>query len=40
LSEAGTVIANDRDSQSLDMARANTAQYWIESNFSMGRFQN
>ena len=26
LSEAGTVIANDRDSQSLEMARANTAQ--------------
>ena len=28
LSEAGTVIANDRDPQSLEMARANTAEYW------------
>jgi len=38
LSEAGTVIANDRDSQSLEMARANTAQYWDRIEFQHAAF--
>ena len=38
LSEAGTVIANDRDPQSLEMARANTAQYWDRIEFQHASF--
>ena len=37
-SEAGTVIANDRDPQSLEMARANTAEYWDRIEFQHGAF--
>ena len=38
LSEAGTVIASDRDSQSLEMARANTAEYWDRIEFQHRAF--
>jgi 16S rRNA (cytosine1402-N4)-methyltransferase len=38
LSEAGTVIANDRDPQSLEMARANTAEYWDRIEFQHASF--
>jgi 16S rRNA (cytosine1402-N4)-methyltransferase len=38
LSEAGTVIANDRDPQSLEMARANTAEYWDRIEFQHAAF--
>jgi 16S rRNA (cytosine1402-N4)-methyltransferase len=38
LSEAGTVIASDRDPQSLDMARANTAEYWDRIEFQHAAF--
>ena len=38
LTEAGTVIANDRDPQSLEMARANTAEYWDRIEFQQAAF--
>lgn len=38
LSPRGTVIANDRDPQSLDMARANTAEYWDRIEFQNSAF--
>ena len=38
LSEAGTVIASDRDPQSLDMARANTAEFWDRIEFQHAAF--
>src|ERR1700691_1947689 len=38
LSEAGTVIANDRDPQSLEMARTNTAEYWDRIEFQHAAF--
>lgn len=40
LSEAGLVIANDRDSQSLEMARTNTAEYWDRIDFQHGAFSD
>jgi 16S rRNA (cytosine1402-N4)-methyltransferase len=40
LSEAGTVIANDRDPQSLEMARANTAEYWDRIEFQHAAFSD
>ena len=38
LSEAGTVIASDCDAQSLEMARANTAEYWDRIEFQHAAF--
>jgi 16S rRNA (cytosine1402-N4)-methyltransferase len=38
LSEAGLVIANDRDPQSLEMARTNTAEFWDRIDFQHGAF--
>jgi 16S rRNA (cytosine1402-N4)-methyltransferase len=38
LSEAGLVIANDRDPQSLEMARANTKEFWDRIDFQHSAF--
>ena len=38
LSEAGLVIANDRDPKSLEIARANTAEYWDRIDFQHAAF--
>src|ERR1700679_3995965 len=38
LSEAGAGIANDTEPQSLEMARANTAEYWDRIEFQHGAF--
>src|SRR5664279_3425685 len=36
----GLVIANDRDAESLDLARANTAPWWDRIRFHQGEFSD